>query len=345
MDRSVPKSRKEEGKMKKSKLVFVMVGIFIAGVFAGQTARGEQKVLRYAGQLPVTHHLTQADNRFAKMVEEKTNGRVKVEVYPAGQLYKGTSILKSIMSGAIEMGVTYNGTWTGSVPLMDLFDLNFLFKDYQQVEKAWRGKIGDKLREEMEKYNVKALGFGAYGESFSILNKKKTLKRPEDFKGLKIRANQPMAADSVKALGASPVMMASSEVYMALQRGTIDGATSGPTTFVQRKWFEVTEYVTIAYSSYSLWPVMINLKIWNTLPQEVQKALEEAGLDYTKHTIQMADSEDEKAVKFLSEKLKFYKLNDEDRKAWEQAMVPVREAFIQRTGDAGKDLLNWAGEL
>ena len=168
-----------------------------------------------------------------------------MEVYPAGQLYKGTSILKSVMSGAIEMGITYNGTWTGSVPLMDLFDINFLFKDYGQVEKAWRGKIGDKLRAEMEKYNVRALGFGAYGESFCLLNKKRPLKSPDDFRGLKIRANQPMAADSVKALGASPVMMSSSEVYMALQRGTIDGASSGPTTFVKRKWFEVADYVTI----------------------------------------------------------------------------------------------------
>lgn len=327
--------------MKKSCLILLMGGILLLS----NVAFGEQILLRYAGQMPVTHHLTQADFRFAKMVEEKTNGKVKIEVYPAGQLYKGTSILKSVMSGAIEMGITYNGTWTGSVPLMDVFDINFLFKDYSQVEKAWRGKIGDKLRQEMEKYNVKALGFGAYGESFCVISTEKALKMPDDCKGLKIRANQPMAADSVKAIGASPVMMSSSEVYMALQRGTIDGATSGPTTFVKRKWYEVTDYATILRASYSLWPIMINMKVWNKLPADVQKVLQASAIDSTNHTIRIADSEDEKAIKTLSENLEVFVLGDQGRAAWEKAMVPVREKFLERTGKDGETILKWLSEM
>jgi len=331
--------------MKKNVMVFCILGIFVGLILTSNLAWSKEIVLRYAGQMPVTHHLTQSDQRFAKMVGEKTNGKVKVEVYPAGQLYKGSSILKSVMSGAIEMGITYNGTWTGSVPLMDLFDINFLFKDYGQVEKAWRGKIGDKLRAEMEKYNVKALGFGAYGESFCLLNKKRPLKSPDDFRGLKIRANQPMAADSVKALGASPVMMSSSEVYMALQRGTVDGATSGPTTFVKRKWFEVADYVTIASASYSLWPIMINLKVWNKLPKDVQKVLQDAAADATRYTIQRADGEDDTAIKFMSEKLKLHTLSDQERKAWKDAMRPVREKFLDRTGKDGETVMNLLGEM
>jgi tripartite ATP-independent transporter DctP family solute receptor len=331
--------------MGKKSLAFLVIGVFVGMLTTCYPAWGEETVLRYAGQLPVTHHLTQGDYRFAKLVGEKTGGKVKVEVYPAGQLYKGPSILKSIMSGAIEMGMTYNGTWTGSVPLMDLFDINFLFKDYSQIEKAWQGKIGDKLRAEMEKYNVVALGFGAYGESFSVLNKKRPLKMPQDFSGLKIRANETMAAESLKALGASPVMMSSSEVYMALQRGTIDGASSGPTTFVQRKWFEVAEYVTIAKASYSLWPIMINAKVWNKLPKDVQKALQEAAAETTRYTIQVADSEDEKAIKVLSENLKVHTLSQTERKAWEKALEPVRKDFLQRTGDEGKAILKMAAGM
>ena len=331
--------------MGKKSLAFLVMGVFVGTLLTCCPAWSEEIVLRYAGQLPVTHHLTQADYRFAKLVGEKTGGKVKVEVYPAGQLYKGPSILKSVMSGAIEMGMTYNGTWTGSVPLMDLFDINFLFKDYSQIEKAWQGKIGDKLRAEMEKYNVVALGFGAYGESFSVLNKKRPLKMPQDFSGLKIRANQPMAAESVKALGASPVMMSSSEVYMALQRGTIDGATSGPTTFVQRKWYEVAEYVTVAKASYSLWPIMINAGVWKKLPKDVQKALQEAADDTTRYTIQIADSEDEKAVKVLSQNLKVLELSGAEAKAWEEAMKPVREDFLKRTGEDGQAILKMAAEM
>jgi len=330
--------------MKNKNLILSIVGVFLGIMVLPNVAWGQQIILRYAGQMPATHHLTKADFRLAKSVGEKTNGKLKIDVYPAGQLYKGGSILKSVMSGAIDMGITYNGTWTGSVPLMDVFDVPFLFKDYQEVKKAWQGKIGDKLREKMEKYGVKTLGFGAYGESFSVINRKKPLKRPEDFKGLKIRANQPMAADSLKALGASPVMMSSSEVYMALQRGTVDGASSGSTSFLKRKWFEVTKYTTITYSSYSLWPIMINLKVWNRLPKEFQNVLQEAALDHQNYTVQMADGEDEKAIKFLSGAQEVYFLTNEDVKVWEKALKPVREKFLKRTGEDGETILRWISE-
>jgi tripartite ATP-independent transporter DctP family solute receptor len=278
------------------------------------------------------------------MVEEKTNGKVKIEIYPAGQLYRMDGIRKAVMSGAIDMGVTYEGTWTGPIPLVDFFIVPFVLKNYKEVQKAWDGKIGDKLREEMEKNGVKALGFGAYGESFSITNIKKPLKKPEDFKGLKIRTHEPIAAESVKALGASPVFMASAEVFTALQKGTVDGATSGPTTFVQRKWHEITKYSTVTYSVYSVWPVMINLKLWNTLSKETQKVLQEAGKDYEIHTIQLADKEDEEAIKILSKAQEVYILTDEDQKIWGKALEPVKKEFLSRTGKDGEAFFKWISE-
>jgi tripartite ATP-independent transporter DctP family solute receptor len=305
---------------------------------------GQQTVLRYAGQLPATHHLTKADYRFGKMVEEKTNGKVKIEIYPAGQLYRMDGIRKAVMAGTVDMGVTYEGTWTGPIPLVDFFIVPFVLNNYKEVQKAWGGKIGDKLRDEMEKNGVKALGFGAYGESFSITNIKKPLKRPEDFKGLKIRTHEPIAAESVKALGASPVFMSSAEVYTALQKGTVDGATSGPTSFVQRKWYEITKYSTVTFSVYSVWPVMINLKVWNGLPKEIQKILEEAGKDYENHTIQISDKEDEEAIKFLSKTQEVYILTDEDKKVWARTLEPVKKEFLSRTGKDGEAFFKWIAE-
>ena len=87
--------------MKRKLTAFCIMGIFLGVMIGSSSAWSEQIVLRYAGQLPVTHHLTKADYRFAKLVEEKTKGQVKVEVYPAGQLYKGSSIVKAVMSGDI----------------------------------------------------------------------------------------------------------------------------------------------------------------------------------------------------------------------------------------------------
>ena len=330
--------------MLKKNFLVGLLGVFMGVVLLSGLSWGQQTVLRYAGQLPTTHHLTKADYRFAKMVEEKTNGKVKIEIYPAGQLYRMDGIRKAVMSGTVDMGVTYEGTWTGPIPLVDFFIVPFVLNNYKEVQKAWDGKIGNKLREEMEKNGVKALGFGAYGESFSITNIKKPLKRPEDFKGLKIRTHEPIAAESVKALGASPVFMSSAEVYTALQKGTVDGATSGPTSFVQRKWYEITKYSTITFSVYSVWPVMINLKVWNGLPKEIQKILQEAGEDYENHTIQISDKEDEEAIKFLSKTQEVYILTNEDKKVWARTLEPVKKEFLSRTGKDGEAFFKWIAE-
>ncbi len=321
-----------------------LIGVFVGVILLSNTSWGQQILLRYAGQLPATHHLTKADYRFAKMVEEKTSGKLKIEVYPAGQLYRADAIRKAVMSGAVDMGITYEGTWTGPIPLVDIFIIPFILKDYKEVQKSWEGKIGERLREEMEKNGVKALGFGAYGESFSVTNIKKPLRRPEDFRGLKIRTHEPMAAESVKALGASPAFMASAEVFTALQKGTVDGATSGPTSFVQRKWYEITKYSTITYSVYSVWPLMINLKVWNGLPKEIQKVLQEAAKDYENHTIQIADGEDEEAIKFLSKVQDVYILTDADRKVWGKTLEPVKKEFLSRTGKDGEAFFKWIVE-
>ncbi len=328
----------------------ISVGIcgfmFTFAVFLTTAAAAEQIVLRYAGQLPVTHHLTQADYRFAKMVDERTGGKVKIEVYPAGQLYKGSSIVKAVMSGSVEMGIVFNGALTGPVPLMDLFELHFLFRDYDHILKAWDGNVGDKIREEMEKSKIKALGFEAYGDSFCIVNKNKLLKMPADFNGLKIRAAAPQHADALKGLGASPVMMSSSEVYMALQRGTIDGSVSGPTSIEQRKWYEATEYLTIPDAGYSLWPIMMNLKVWEGLPKDVQKVLEEAARDTIMHTIKVSAEEDKKAVDMLSGQIEVYRLTDEERAAWKKAVQAEEiKAFLSRTGKDGEVILKQVKEM
>lgn len=326
--------------MKKNLFILCVLGLLAGIIFMAGPAWSDQIVLRYAGQLPVTHHLTKADQRFAKMVGEKTDGKVKIEVYPAGQLYKGASIVKAVMSGSVDMGIVFNGAWTGPVPLMDLWELHFVFRDYEHILKAWNGEVGDIMREEMEKNNVKALGFSAYGDSFSIVNKKRPLKMPEDAHGLKIRAAAPQHADALKALGASPVMMSSSEVYMALQRGTIDGAVSGPTSIVQRKWHEVTQYVTFPKAGYSLWPIMINLKAWEKLPADIQKVLQEAAADTIQYTIKISAVEDQKAINLLSEKLNAYTLSEQERDAWKNAVVGVEtQLFLQRAGEQGEAVL------
>jgi TRAP-type C4-dicarboxylate transport system substrate-binding protein len=89
---------------------------------------------------------------------------------------------------------------------------------------------------------------------------------------------------------------------------------------------------------------MINLKVWNGLPKEIQKVLEEAGKDYENHTIQISDHEDEEAVKFLSKSQEVYILSDEDKKVWAKTLEPVKKEFLKRTGKDGEAFFKWIAE-
>ncbi|HNT67922.1 MAG TPA: TRAP transporter substrate-binding protein DctP [Syntrophorhabdaceae bacterium] len=317
-------------------VVFALIAVGSVKVFAQE----KQIIIRYVTQLPTTHLLTQADYRMAKMIEERTKGRVKVEVYPGGQLYKGMELLKGIMTGAVEMGIMYNAIFTGPIPLFDIFDIPFLFNNYNEVTALWRSEVGDKIRSQMEKIGIKGIAYSAYGESFSMCSHKPLIK-VSDFKGMKIRCNTNMGADTIKEFGASPVLFAAGEVYEALQRKTIDAASSGPTTIKERKWYELTQNVTVAWASYSVWPVMVNLKFWNSLPKDIQQVLLDVGKDHEAYVLQKTTETDLETVKFLKGKVKVYELTPADRKAWAAYTKPVIDKLLKRTGSDGQQAIEW----
>jgi tripartite ATP-independent transporter DctP family solute receptor len=301
----------------------------------------KQIKIRYVTQLPATHPMTQAEMKMVKMIEERSKGRVKVEFYPAGQLYKAMELLNAVMSGAAEMGTTPGAMFTGPVPLMDFFDIPFLLKDYDEVVKVWQGEPGEILRKQLEKIGIKTIAFSAYGENLSFCSHKPLVK-PSDFKGLKIRCNTNMGGDLVKEFGASPVIFSSAEVYDALQRKTIDAANSGVTSIVERKWYEVTEHATFTWASYSVWPEMINLKFWNSLPKDIQQIILDVGKEHQIYMLKETAKADKDAADFLKTKLKVYELTAADKKVWESAgRKAVTDGWLKRTGADGKKVLDW----
>jgi tripartite ATP-independent transporter DctP family solute receptor len=301
----------------------------------------KQIVIRYATQLPATHLLTKAEMRMAKMVEERTKGRVKMEVYPGGQLFKDMELIKAIMSGALEMGTTPAAMWTGPIPLLDVFDIPFMITSYNGVLKVWEGEPGEMMRQKLEKVGVKALAFSAYGENFSFCSTK-PLTKPADFKGMKIRCNTNMGADLVRAFGGSPAIFSSAETYEALQRKTIDAANSGITSIKDRKWYEITTNATMTDASYSVWPVMVSLKFWNTLPKDIQQVLIDVAKDHQAYVLRETDNADNEAIAFIKTKLKMYELTEADKKAWIAAgQKNVIDGWLKRTGDDGQKTIAW----
>lgn len=299
----------------------------------------EAATIRLAYNLPQDHHISIGIEKFAKDVTEKSGGKVKMQVYPAGQLLSDKDMNQSLLSGGVEMGVNSSTLWASTVPAMGIFDVPYVFNDYSAVGEAVNGEFGDKLRGAMEEKGAKVLIFADYGY-VQFANNKRPLKSPSDFEGLKIRSIGDIPSELIKAYGASPVFMGGGEVYMALQRDTVDGATSGTTAMLQRKYDEVTKYLTINNYAYLEFLLAVNKDYWDGLPEKTQVLIEETAKETEVWIREQAEIEDSKSAKELEEKgMEVYVVSEENLPEWVEAAAPVRGAFTKNSGDLGKELL------
>lgn len=300
----------------------------------------EKVTIRLAYNLPQDHHVAVGIENFAKEIKEKSGGNVNIQVYPAGQLLSDKDMNQSILSGGVEMGVNSSTLWASTVPAMGIFDVPYVFNDYSAVGEAVNGEFGDKLRGAMEEKGAKVLMFADYGY-VQFANNKRQLKSPEDFKGLKIRSIGDLPSELIQAYGASPVFMGGGEVYMALQRNTVDGATSGTTAMLQRKYEEVTKYLTINNYAYLEFLLAVNKDFYDKLPEKTQKLIEEVAADTEKWIREQAEKEDAESAKALEEKgMDVYVVPQEDLEEWIEAAAPVRDVFVKNAGELGQELLD-----
>ncbi|MGI2327545.1 DctP family TRAP transporter solute-binding subunit [Planococcus sp. YIM B11945] len=312
---------------------------------AAATGDGYEKAtIRLAYNLPQDHHIAKGIEQFAKDVTEKSGGAVNVQVYPAGQLLSDKDMNQSILTGGVEMGVNSSTLWASTVPAMGIFDVPYVFNNYEEAGESLNGEFGDKLRSAMEEKGAKVLMFADYGYA-QFANNKRPLESPADFKGLKIRSIGDIPSEMIKAYGASPVFMGGGEVYMALQRDTVDGATSGTTAMVQRKYDEVTKYLTINNYAYLEFILAINQAYWDKLPEKTQTLLMETAQETETWIREQAKKEDATTAKQLEEKgMEVYVVPEEDLPEWKEAAKPAMDAFTKNAGDLGKELLELAEE-
>lgn len=306
---------------------------------SGKAAGGKVE-LKMATALPTSHPLVKAMENLKQKTAEKTNGSVAITIYPAGQLYNDKNMNDAVMSGGIDMGLNTVGRWASIIPAMDVFDVPFLFPSYEKVDQAIDGGLGEKLGNELMKKGVKPLIWADYG-FVQFANNKHEVKTPADFAGLKIRGYSKYSAETIKALGASSVTMGSSEVYMGIQRGTIDGQTSGTTAMRDRKMYEVHEYLTITNHASPEFIVAINQKSYNKLDDAQKKALDEAALEVRNDLRANAKKEDLQALEDLKAKgMKVYVVPENEIAVWQEATKPVWDIFIKENGKIGQELID-----
>jgi TRAP-type C4-dicarboxylate transport system substrate-binding protein len=279
---------------------FSLTGFFIA--FAALSialphAHAAEVTLRYAGTQPTSHHNAEGQYMLAKRVKELTHGAVEIEVYPAGQLYKAREIPTAIVSGGADMGFNLTSVWSTD-PVSEINDIPFLFKTHEQAAKAWApdGELFKAFSAKMEAKGMKTIHVMFFGSLFDFGNNERPLVKTEDFKGMKIRGYGRLAAEGLRALGASPIVMSPGEMYLAIQRGTIDGVITGVSSLKSRKIWEVTKYATITGAAFGVMAVNISKTKWDALSQANKDALLKAGKEVFEWSVGISAARDKEAL-------------------------------------------------
>ncbi len=277
--------------------------------------------------------------KFKELAEQRTGGKVKVEVYPNSQLYKDKEEMEALQLGSVQMLAPSLAKFGPlGVKEFEVFDLPYIFKDQAAFRAVTDGPVGADLFKKLEPKGVKGLAY--WDNGFHIMSANKPLHKVADFKGLKMRIQSSKVLDAeMRALGAIPQVMAFSELYQALQSGVVDGCEGVPSNFYTQKTYEVQKHTTISNHGHLAYAVIANKKFWDGLPADIRTTLEGAIRDATTYANAIADTENAQALEKMraSGKTTIYTLTPEEVNEWKTALTPVHREMESRLGKATID--------
>jgi C4-dicarboxylate-binding protein DctP len=309
--------------------VLCAAGLASVPVFAQQPI-----VIKFSHVVAVNTPKGKGAEYFKKLAEERTNGRVKVEVYPNSSLFKDGEEMEALQLGSVQMlapSVSKFGPLGARE--FEVFDLPYMFDNVDELHRVQDGVVGKALFKKLESKGI--IGLAYWDNGFKDMSANKPLRKPEDMKGLKMRIQSSKVLDGeMRSLGALPQVMAFSEVYQAMQTGVVDGSENPPSNFYTQKMHEVQKYLTMTDHGVIEYAVIANKKFWDGLPADIRTTLEGAMKDATKYSNDIAKKENDDALAAVkaSGKTEIITLSPQEKAAWKKALVGVHRENESRIG-------------
>ncbi len=226
------------------------------------------KELKLAHGLDVTHPVHKGIVDFARRVEEKSDGKLTVRIYPNGQLGNERECLELLQIGSVAITKVSAAVMENFVPSYKVLGLPYLFRDGDHLFQVLEGSIGDDLLAQGERYRLRGLCFYDAG-SRSFYTKDVPVNSPADLDGLKLRVMKSnTAVNMVTALGGSPTPISFGELYTALQQGVVDGAENNPPSFYSARHYEVCKYYSLDEHTMVPDVLLISTEWWNRLSDQ-----------------------------------------------------------------------------
>jgi tripartite ATP-independent transporter DctP family solute receptor len=251
-------------------------------------AQAQDKTIKFATQNPKGHPLVMGMEKFKDIVEAKSGGKLKVNLFPGGTLGSDQANISALQGGTLEMVTMNSGILASQVKDFAVFDFPFMFANTREADAILDGAFGKKMHAKLDEKGLVGLTYWELGFR-NITNSKRPLNKVEDIAGLKLRViPNPINVDWVKALDANPTPLPFPEVYAALEQKAIDGQENPVTVINANKFFEVQKFAAITNHQYNPQSVMISKKFWDTLSAAEKAIVQDAAVEAGKYQREQA---------------------------------------------------------
>lgn len=298
-------------------------------------AKAAPIVIRIGTTVAVGHPENVGARKIKELVEAKSNGELQVQIFTDSQIGDQRTMVENLRNGVQEMTWVTVGFFGSYEPILNVVESGYLFRDSQHSYAVFDGPFGNEIRALVEKHGVKLLGYYEAGMRH-LTNSARPVRNPDDLKGLKIRTPQAKYhLNTLKLMGANPVGMPFPEVYPALQQKVVDGQENPLSNIYAAKFYEVNKYLSLTGHLHLTHMVLYSDRLWSRLSPAHQEIVRAAVVE-SQDTQRKAVRDDD--AKLLDELKKAgAQVNEADRDAFRNAVLPLREEAAKEFGQKAKD--------
>lgn len=327
--------------------LFVLFGLAVAVLIgfppkfsAALPFDGEQTGLKDRVVIKFSHVVAEntpkglAAAHFARLVKEKTDDRVEVQVFPNGMLYSENTEAEALKRGDIQMIAPSFSNMSNIDPAWLVMDLPFAFANQAAIDEALGGTIGEALFETLGRHGMQGIAFWSNGFK-QMTSNRNPLVRPEDFRGQTFRIlPSDVLSGQFAALGAETVNIPFNELYSSLQNGVVDGQENTMTNIFTKRLYMAQDYMTVSNHGYLGYAVVVNKPFWDKLPDDLRNAVTEAMEETTEWMKRETESMNERQFEQIraSGAIEIHELSAEERAKWMEQLRPLYDRYRNEIG-------------
>ena len=312
---------------------------------SGSAATGDAEYSMIAGTTtPDAHPYNLGLVKMGELINEKTNGAVKLDVFGNSQLGGERDLIEGLQLGSVQVTCVSTAPLSGFTDMFLVFDLPFIFETTEQARAVMDSEVGEQILHSVDEQGLVGLAWFENGFR-NVTNNVKPVTVPDDLKGIKIRTMEnPIHMAAFKIMGADPTPMAMGDVFTALQQGTID-AEENPVPIVEtNKFYEVQKYISMTGHLFSPAPVFIGKDYFESLPAEYQDAIKEAADEATPYQREQIDEQNVSGLESL--KSNGMEANEVEKAPFQDATKSVYDEYVKEgTGCVSPDLYSQVEEI